>query len=249
MENEKKRINLIDAIRGLAVVDMVLFHFVYDIFVIFLEQPRWPYTFPVPLWQRTICITFIFISGFSFCLAKSHMKQAVKLIGTGVLITLFTYFFIPSLVIYYGIIFFLGVAALITAGLHKVLKGRFAVCGLLVSLVLFVVFYSVSSGTLNLFFTQIQLPESLYSTSWLVFLGFPNEGFYSSDYFGVLPWIFMYFAGYFACNILKDKISKISIFYLRIPFLEFFGRHSYIIYLVHQPICFIVAGLAMGKLF
>lgn len=249
MENEKKRINLIDAIRGLAVVDMVLFHFVYDIFVIFLEQPRWPYTFPVPLWQRTICITFIFISGFSFFLAKSHMKQAIRLIGTGALITLFTYFFIPSLVIYYGIIFFLGVAALITAGLHKVLKGRFAVCGLLLSLVLFVVFYSVSSGTLNLFFTQIQLLKSLYSTSWLVFLGFPNEGFYSSDYFGVLPWIFMYFAGYFACNILKDKISKISIFYLRIPFLEFFGRHSYIIYLVHQPICFIVAGLAMGKLF
>lgn len=246
MENEKKRINLIDAIRGLAVVDMVLFHFVYDIFVIFLEQPRWPYTFPVPLWQRTICITFIFISGFSFFLAKSHMKQAIRLIGTGVLITLFTYFFIPSLVIYYGIIFFLGVAALITAGLHKVLKGRFAVWGLLVSLILFVVFYSVSSGTLNLFFTQIQLPESLYSTSWLVFLGFPNEGFYSSDYFGVLPWIFMYFAGYFAYNILKDKIS---IFYLRIPFLEFFGRHSYIIYLVHQPICFIVAGLAMDKLF
>lgn len=246
MENEKKRINLIDAIRGLAVVDMVLFHFVYDIFVIFLEQPRWPYTFPVPLWQRTICITFIFISGFSFFLAKSHMKQAIRLIGTGVLITLFTYFFIPSLVIYYGIIFFLGVAALITAGLHKVLKGRFAVWGLLASLVLFVVFYSVSSGTLNLFFTQIQLPESLYSTSWLVFLGFPNEGFYSSDYFGVLPWIFMYFAGYFAYNILKDKIS---IFYLRIPFLEFFGRHSYIIYLVHQPICFIVAGLAMDKLF
>lgn len=177
------------------------------------------------------------------------MKQAVKLIGTGVLITLFTYFFIPSLVIYYGIIFFLGVAALITAGLNKILKGRFAVCGLLASLVLFVVFYSVSSGTLNLFFTQIQLPESLYSTSWLVFLGFPNEGFYSSDYFGVLPWIFMYFAGCFAYNILKDKISKISIFYLGIPFLEFFGRHSYIIYLVHQPICFIVAGLAMGKLF
>lgn len=249
MENGKKRINLIDAIRGLAVVDMVIFHFVYDIFVIFLEQPRWPYTFPVPLWQRTICITFIFISGFSFCLAKSHMKQAVKLIGTGVLITLFTYFFIPSLVIYYGIIFFLGVAALITAGFHKILKGRFAVWGLLISLVLFVVFYSVSSGTLNLFFTQFQLPESLYSTSWLVFLGFPNEGFYSSDYFGVLPWIFMYFAGYFAYNILKDKISKISIFYLRIPFLEFCGRHSYIIYLVHQPTCFIVAGLAMGKLF
>ena len=101
MENGKKRINLIDAIRGLAVVDMVLFHFVYDIFVIFLEQPRWPYTFPVPLWQRTICITFIFISGFSFCLAKSHMKQAVKIIGTGVLITLFTYFFMSSMVIYY----------------------------------------------------------------------------------------------------------------------------------------------------
>lgn len=235
--------------RGLAVIDMVIFHFTYDIFVIFSEQPRWPYTFPVPLWQRTICITFIFISGFSFCLAKSHMKQAAKLIVTGIAVTAFTYFFIPSLVIYYGIIFFLGEAALITAGLDKIVKGRFAVLGLLVSLVLFLVFYSVSSGTLNLFFTQIQLPESFYGTRWLVFLGFPNEGFYSSDYFGVLPWIFMYLAGYFAYNIIKDKISRISVFYLRIPFLEFFGRHSYIIYLIHQPVCFLAAGLATGKLF
>lgn len=240
---------MIDGIRGLAVVDMVIFHFTYDIFVIFMEQPDWPYMLPVRMWQRTICITFILISGFSFCLSRSHMKQAVKLMGTGILITAFTYFFMPSLVIYYGIIFFLGVAALITAGFHKIVKGRFAAVGLALSILLFLVFYDVSSGTLNLFFAQVQLPQWLYATDYLVFLGFPNEGFYSSDYFGVLPWIFVYFAGYFIYNLVKDRIINMDVFYIKIPFLEFVGRHSYIVYLVHQPVCFVVAGLAMGKLF
>lgn len=227
---------------------MLVFHFAYDIFVIFMEQPGWPYMFPVRLWQRTICITFIFISGFSFCFGRNHIKHALKLLGTGIAITLFTYFFIPGQVIYYGIIFFLGEAALAMALAGRFLKGRFAAAGLVLSLILFAVFYNVSSGTINLFFAEIALPQQLYSTDWLVFLGFPNEGFYSSDYFGFLPWIFIYLAGYFAYHILKDRFEQIGIFYVKIPFLEFIGRHSYIIYIVHQPVCFVIAGLAVGKL-
>ena len=248
-KNSGNRLYLVDAVRGFAVIDMVLFHFCYDVFVIFMGETNWPYADSTRFWQRTICITFILISGFSFCLGRSHLKQAFKLLGTGALLTVVTYFFVPSLVIYYGIIFFLGEAALITAGLNKLLKGRFSAAGLCASLILFLVFYEVSSGTLNLFFTQIQLPEALYSTSWLVWLGFPNEGFYSSDYFGVFPWIFIYLTGYFIYNLLKEKISGIRAFYFRFPLLEFFGRHSYFIYLIHQPVCYIIAGLVFGNIF
>lgn len=242
-----------DSIRGAAVLDMIIFHFVYDVFVIYLEQPDWPYTFPVPVWQRTICITFIFISGFSFCFSRSHLKHSIKLLATGVLITLFTLFVMPSLVIYYGIIFFLGEAALVTIALDFLLKKCFktiginlAFAGFALSLLLFVIFYSVSSGSINLFFTSVQLPRQLYSTGFLVFLGFPNKGFYSSDYFGLLPWVFMYFAGYFSYFLLKKPMEKIAVFKVRIPIFEFFGRHSYIIYLVHQPLCYLIAGLCFG---
>lgn len=250
MGNVKNRITLLDAARGFAVADMVIFHFVYDIFVIYMEQQSWPYLLPVTVWERTICITFIFISGLSFGLGRSHIKQSLKLLVTGILVTLFTMFAMPSLVIYYGIIFFLGEAALITAGLDLLLKkflGEIkpaaAITGLVISLLLFFMFYSVSSGSLNLFFTAVQLPKQLYTTDFLVFLGFPHEGFYSSDYFGVLPWIFMYFAGYFSYFLLKNPMENMRVFKVRIPPFEFLGRHSYIIYLIHQPICYIVAGL------
>lgn len=253
MGRVKSRINLIDAIRGFAVADMVVFHFLYDVFVIFLEQPNWRSQLSVSIWQRTICITFIFISGFSFCFSKRHIEQGIRLAATGIFLTLFTLFFIPSQVIYYGVIFFLGEAAVVTAGLDFLLKRKsetikpaFAAAGLGASVLLFLVFYNVSSGSINLFFASAKLPEQLYSTGFLVFLGFPNKGFYSSDYFGILPWIFIYFAGYFSCHILKKPMETMSIFRIRIPPLEFLGRHSYIVYLLHQPVCYAAAMMLFG---
>ena len=38
----KKRYDLIDALRGLALINMVLYHFSYDIFVIYGQNPDWP---------------------------------------------------------------------------------------------------------------------------------------------------------------------------------------------------------------
>lgn len=37
----KKRFYLIDGIRGLAIVNMVLFHFLYDVFILYGRQPDW----------------------------------------------------------------------------------------------------------------------------------------------------------------------------------------------------------------
>ena len=37
----KKRFYLIDGIRGLAIVNMVLFHFLYDVFILYGHQPDW----------------------------------------------------------------------------------------------------------------------------------------------------------------------------------------------------------------
>ena len=36
---QKKRYELIDGIRGLAMVNMVIFHFLYDVFIIYGRDP------------------------------------------------------------------------------------------------------------------------------------------------------------------------------------------------------------------
>ena len=50
MQTGSKRENLIDALRGAAVVSMVLFHFCYDRFMILGRDPAWYGKTPVFLW-------------------------------------------------------------------------------------------------------------------------------------------------------------------------------------------------------
>ena len=64
MEAQKKRYCLVDGIRGVAIVNMAVFHFLYDVFIVYGKNPLW-YGLPaIHIWQQMICQTFIFISGF-----------------------------------------------------------------------------------------------------------------------------------------------------------------------------------------
>lgn len=61
MQNKEKRYFLIDGIRGAAIINMVLFHFLYDIFIVYERNPLWYDCMPIHIWQQIICWTFIFI--------------------------------------------------------------------------------------------------------------------------------------------------------------------------------------------
>ena len=41
------------------------------------------------------------------------------------------------------------------------------------------------------------LPQSLYANYFTAFFGFYPDWFYSTDYFGLLPWLFLFWAGYY----------------------------------------------------
>ena len=57
------RYNLIDVIRAVAIISMIAYHLCYDIFVVFEVDPSFDkYTLTL-LWERSICFTFIIISG------------------------------------------------------------------------------------------------------------------------------------------------------------------------------------------
>ena len=85
----------------------------------------------------------------------------------------------------------------------------------------------------------ISVPDFLYRNLITAYLGFPGPGFYSTDYFSLLPWSFLYLCGYELHMILK------SVGFLDAPFmrkgpepLAFLGRHSLLIYLLHQPVLY-----------
>jgi uncharacterized membrane protein len=82
----------------------------------------------------------------------------------------------------------------------------------------------------------------LFST----YLGFPEKGFWSTDYFSIFPWIFLYIIGYFGYSILKRKEwlgwARKGIY----PPLGFIGRHSLFFYMIHQPVIYGLCLLVFG---
>ena len=98
---------------------------------------------------------------------------------------------------------------------------------------------SVGFGSL----LQIRLPEALYTTKLLTPLGFPYPEFRSSDYFPILPWFFLYLCGWFGNRIFLLHPAWQKAARLHIPFLTTIGRKSIWIYLLHQPVCYLIAML------
>ena len=64
-------------------------------------------------------------------------------------------------------------------------------------------------------------------------LGIVAPGFSSADYFPLLPWVFLFFAGYYLYELRQGEPCA-----LRLPFVTAIGRHSLLIYLLHQPLVY-----------
>ena len=78
------------------------------------------------------------------------------------------------------------------------------------------------------------LPRALYANLFTAALGFPPAGFYSSDYFPLLPWVFLFWAGYFAWY----WVRRLPGLTLRLPLLSRLGRLCLPVYVLHQPVCY-----------
>lgn len=237
MKHLKKRYELIDAIRGLAMINMVLFHFLYDVFILYGKQPDWygsPATF---LWQQSICWTFILISGFVWHFGrKNNLKRGLLLNVWGLVVTAVTVIAEPQAAVWFGILNFLGCAVLLTWLTRRVYEKIPPLAGLLGSMALFFLFRDVQAGVLGpAAHPIITLPEGLYQSRVLTPMGFPYPGFRSSDYFPLLPWYFLYCAGYFLCPLIQKSPRLQTLLTIRVPLLSRLGTWSLWIYLVHQP--------------
>lgn len=101
----------------------------------------------------------------------------------------------------------------------------------------FFLFRDVQSGVLGLASHPLAvLPDGLYQSRVLTPFGFPFPGFRSSDYFPILPWFFLFSAGYFFFPILQKSQKLQNVFSVRIPVLSKLGTWSLWIYLIHQPV-------------
>ena len=52
----KERYHLLDALRGFAIYHVIIFHFLYDVYVVYGLNPDWPYQTWVQLCSGTVAV-------------------------------------------------------------------------------------------------------------------------------------------------------------------------------------------------
>ena len=224
------RINSLDIFRGWAIVLMIAYHFSYDLkYFGYISVDLDNDTFWV--YSRYVIITMFLVSvGMSLKLAhtpniKWHkMKSRILLLGgASLLVSVATYFQFPDTWVYFGILHFILFAS--WAGL------LFLPYPLLALTTAIIIFIGTSLGWLHMHALFALLQEPLHLP--------PG---YTEDIVRFFPWFGAVLIGMVIFTYhLHTKIFSNAFFRTKLlpnKTLAFLGRHTLIIYLIHQPILF-----------
>ena len=242
------RIYILDAVRGFCVLLMVFYHGFFT--VGFLFEVDWIYAlfeFFMPV-EPLFAGMFILICGIACRLSRSNLKRGLKLsavaIGVSAVTCTMAHFGeVPEIAIWFGILHFLAVGILLFALTERVFKAVPPLAGILVSALLFIVFFRTESGIIGIGSLSVCLPDWLYSGFALYPLGF-SPALAAGDYFPLLPWIFVFLAGSFFGAYFKEGRIPALFYQNRFRAFGFIGRNALIIYIVHQPAIYALAYAA-----
>lgn len=229
----------IDTIRGIAIVMMVVYHLMYDLYYFGVTDA----VFSKPFWfyfQRVTASTFIILVGVSLALRaqqveagdrpltfRPFLRRGLVIFGWGLAITSVTRVALGAeLAIRFGILHFIGVSVILA---YPFLRLRWLNLGL--GLVL------IMAGRVA---QQITV-----SGPWFIWLGLEPADHVYVDYFPLLPWFGVVMIGIWLGNYgyrsatRRFRLPDLPWPVLTVP-LGWIGRHSLMVYLVHQPLLFIL---------
>ena len=219
MKREMKiRHGEIDVLRAVAIVLMVLFHFVYDL----KEFAGVSIDYQSPFWffiGKASALLFIFISGLSSGFSRSPVRRGLKVLFYGMGITVVTYLFIKDEYVRFGILHFLGVSMILSPLLFRL--PSWTLWGL-----------TGTSAVLGFWFK-----EQLVNTSLMLPFGLMYEGFGSIDYYPLFPYLAATILGVLAYRYFyAQRTEPLFPFRLNSSWIKWLSRNSLGIYLLHQPI-------------
>lgn len=232
------RVPLIDEVRGFAIICMVVYHFFFDLVVLFNVNIPLFYTDFIQSLVMIFAGSFIFISGTASNFSRNNLKRGVICFSLGILVSLATYLVMPEVLDLFGILHMLGICMMLFALLAPLVKRISPILGMILSFLLFFITYNLQSGYLGFGSFSVELPQSLYSTPFLFPIGLPNAAFFSSDYFPLFPWLFCFIAGSFFGVLVKEKRLPEFFYKSHIRPLATVGRYTIWVYLFHQPVLY-----------
>ena len=233
----------IDLVRGIAILMMILFHTVFDLYF-FKILPVNIYSGFWRYFAYATATLFLLLVGIS--LTISHARAASTITKTrlalkfvyrgagifflGLLITFCTWLYLGEGFVVFGILHLIGISIMISPLFFPLKK------------------YTIPVGLL--FIATGWYFATLTGPYWLIPLGIHPATFWSVDYEPIFPWmgVVLIGMGLGSTCILRACEYLLSPHYPQatIQKITFPGRHSLIIYLVHQPIIIFILSLITG---
>lgn len=232
----KQRLPMIDAMRGIALIAMIIFHASWNLDAFRFTQMG---VLSAPAWlgfARAIAGSFLILTGISLALAdaaghgtNAKLKRIGKIALAAALVSAATYFVFPDAFVYFGILHHIALAALIAWPLLRLH---------------WLVILVVATGIVII--NQMVAVE-FADTRWLAWIGLSQNVPPTNDYVPVFPWFAAVLAGVLLARVICAKPGLQNALTAQPSWsrpLVWMGRHSLVIYLVHQPVLFGLATLA-----
>lgn len=234
----KQRLPFIDVLRGIALTAMIIYHASWNLDAFgftqlgVLSSPGWI------AFARAIAGSFLVLTGISLVLAdaaghgtQAKLKRIGKIALAAALVSIATYFVFPDAFVYFGILHHIALAGLLTWPLMRLH------------------WLVILTTAIGIVFVNQTVAVEFADTRWLAWVGISQLVPPTNDYVPVFPWFAVVLAGVLAARLilktptLQNQLAAHPSW--SSPFI-WMGRHSLLIYLIHQPILFGLASFAYG---
>ncbi len=221
------RVPAVDALRGLAVLAMIAFHFCFDL--AYFRFAGWDF-YRDPFWlhaRTAILSSFLLLAGASLVLAQRTQqgrdrfrRHVLQVAACALLVSVGSYLVFPRSYIWFGVLHAIAVSLL----LIRPLAARPAIALALGIAV-------IAAG--------VVYTDPVFASRYWGWLGFAPGKPITEDYVPLFPWTGVMLLGIpLGHALVRNRFRAIApLARLPRPVL-WLGRHSLLVYLVHQPLLF-----------
>jgi uncharacterized membrane protein len=230
------RVAAIDALRGIALCAMIVYHFCFDLRYFGLARIDFEHD---PLWlsaRAAILSSFLLLAGVSLVLADrrgassaAFWRHVGTIAGAALLVSAASYAMFPASYIWFGVLHAIAVSLVLARPFVRHPRTALVIGAAV-----------IAAGNL---FAHPAFDDR--AAGWL---GFMTAKPQTEDYVPLFPWAGLVFAGIALGDaLLRRDFAPLAALSDPPRWLAWMGRHSLAIYLVHQPLLIGALWLALRR--